>query len=190
MTLWQGIVSIILAIIAGISGTITFFVKRKDDMKEKDINKLIEDAVTEAKAEVYKELAKVSQERSQEGADRFNTHAEAIKQVNRQIEKNNEQIERLTEISTNVLESMESLGKVVKASAESQKNANYDRLLIVGKKILKVKQITLSEKTNLKQLYDSYKELQGMDPYIETLFEECMKLVPIPDDEKEMRDES
>ena len=183
MTLGQAIVSIILALIAGISSTITFFVKRKDDMKEKEINKLIDDALNLAKSELYKEIAKVSQERSQEGAERFNTHAESFKQVNRQIEENTKQIGELTEMSMNVLESMESLNKVVRASAESQRNANYDRLLIVGKKVLKSQRITLSEKTNFKQLYDSYKVLNGDDPYIETLHEECMKFTPVPDDE-------
>lgn len=184
MTLGQAIVSIILALIAGVSSTITFFVKRKDDMKEKDIQNRIDEAVNNAKSEIYKELATVSKARSDEGAERFKTHAESFKQVNKQIEENTKQIWELTTISKNVLVSMESLNKTVKASAESQRNANYDRLLIVGKKVLKVKQITLSEKTNLKQLYDSYKELEGQDPYIETLYEECMRLVPIPDDEK------
>ena len=184
MTLGQAIVSIILALIAGVSSTITFFVKRKDDMKEKEINKLIDDAVNLAKSEIYKELAKVSQERSQEGAERFKTHAESFKQVNKQIEENTKQIGELTEMSKNVLESMESLNKVVKASAESQRNSNYDRLLIVGKKVLKAQRITLSEKTNIKQLYDSYKELNGDDPYIETLHEECMKFTPVPDEDE------
>lgn len=183
MTLGQAIVSIILALIAGISSTITFFVKRKDDMKEKEINKLIDDAVNLAKSEIYKEIAKVSQERSQEGAERFKTHAESFKQVNRQIEENTKQIKELTEMSMNVIESMESLNKVVRASAESQRNSNYDRLLIVGKKVLKSQRITLSEKTNFKQLYDSYKDLNGDDPYIETLHEECMRFTPVPDDE-------
>lgn len=183
MTFWQGVVSIILAIIAGVSGTITFFVKRKDDMKENDIKKRIEDAVTEAKAEIYKELANVSQARSEEGANRFKIHAESIKQVNKQIEENTKQIGELTEMSKNVLESMDSLNKVVKASAESQRNSNYDRLLIVGKKVLKEQRITLSEKTNFKQLYESYKDLNGNDPYIETLHEEIMKFTPIPDNE-------
>lgn len=183
MTLGQAIVSIILALIAGISSTITFFVKRKDDMKEKEINKLIDDAVNLAKSEIYKEIAKVSQERSQEGAERFKTHAESFKQVNRQIEENTKQIKELTEMSMNVIESMDSLNTVVRASAESQRNSNYDRLLIVGKKVLKSQRITLSEKTNFKQLYDSYKDLNGDDPYIETLHEECMRFTPVPDDE-------
>ena len=183
MTLGQAIVSIILALIAGISSTITFFVKRKDDMKEKEINKLIDDAVNLAKSEIYKEIAKVSQERSQEGAERFKTHAESFKQVNRQIEENTKQIKELTEMSMNVFKSMESLNKAVRASAESQRNSNYDGLLIVGKKVLKSQRITLSEKTNFKQLYDSYKDLNGDDPYIETLHEECMRFTPVPDDE-------
>lgn len=183
MTLGQAIVSIILALIAGVSSTITFFVKRKDDMKEKDIQNRINEAVNNAKGEIYKELANVSKARSEEGAERFKTHAESFKQVNKQIEENTRQIGELTKISTNVLESMESMSKMVKTSAESQRNTNYDRILMVGKKILKAGQITLSEKTNLKQLYDSYKGLEGDDPYVETLYDECMKLRPIPDKE-------
>lgn len=184
MTLGQAIVSIILALIAGVSSTITFFVKRKDDMKENDIQNRIDSAVNKAKVEIYERLEKVSLERSQEGAERFNKHAEHFKQVNKQIEENTKQIGELTKISTSVLESMGSMSKMVKASAESQRNTNYDRILIVGKKVLDNQFITLSEKTNIKQLYESYKELQGSDPYVETLFEECMKLKPIPDKDK------
>lgn len=184
MTVLQAVVSIVVALIAGAGASLAFvqfLIKRKDEKEEKDIDKRIALAVTAAKDEVYKELSKVSAERSAEGAERFKTHAESFKAVNKQIEENTKQIGELTEISKNVLESMESLNKVVKASAESQRNSNYDRLLIVGKKVLNEQKITLSEKTNLKQLYESYKELQGNDPYIETLYEECKKLIPVPD---------
>lgn len=181
MTIWQGIVSIILALIAGISGTITFFVKRKDDMKEKNIDKLINDAVIATKAEIYEKLAKVSQERSDEGAERFRIHAESFKEVNKQIEENTKQIGELTEISKSTLETIRDLNTTVLASAESQRNAIYDRILIVGKKTLSEGQITLSDKTNIKQLYESYKKLKGNDPYINTLFDECSKLPLVAD---------
>lgn len=181
MTIWQGIVSIILALIAGISGTITFFVKRKDDMKEKNIDKLINDAVIATKAEIYEKLAKVSQERSDEGAERFRIHAESFKEVNKQIEENTRQIGELTEISKSTLETIRDLNTTVLASAESQRNAIYDRILIVGKKTLSEGQITLSDKTNIKQLYESYKKLKGNDPYINTLFDECSKLPLVAD---------
>lgn len=186
MTLWQGIVSIIVALIAGVGGTLTFvqfLIKRKDDKEKENIELKISDAVKVAKEELYKEIAKASEERSQEGADRFKIHAESIKHLYGQIDENTKQIGELTKISKDVLESMDSLRNVVKASAESQRNANYDRLLFIGKKVLKERQITISEKTNLKQLYDSYKELNGEDLYIDTLYDECMKLVPVPDDE-------
>lgn len=181
MTIWQGIVSIILALIAGVSTTITFFVKRKDDMKDKNINKLIDDAVIATKAEFYEKLAKVSQDRSEEGAERFRIHAESFKAVNKQIEENTKQIGELTEISKSVLETIGDLNTTVLASAESQRNAIYDRILIVGKKTLSEGQITLSDKTNIKQLYESYKKLKGNDPYINTLFDECSKLPLVAD---------
>jgi hypothetical protein len=181
MTLGQAIVSIILALIAGVSGTITFFVKRKDEKEEKNINKIVDDAVIATKAEIYKELAKVSQERSDEGAERFRIHAESFKEVNRQIKENTEQIGELTEISKNVLETIGDLNTTVLASAESQRNAIYDRILIVGKKVLSEGKITLSDKTNVKQLYDSYRKLKGNDPYIDTLYDECSKLPLVAD---------
>lgn len=182
MTWGQAILSIVLALIAGVSSTITFFVKRKDDMKEKDVQNRINEAVLSAKSEIYEKLNQISTERSEEGAERFKIHAESFKTVNKQIEENTKQIGELTEISKNVLESMESMNKMVKVSAEGQRNTTYDRILIVGKKILSSKKISLSEKTNLKQLYTSYKALQGHEPYIDTLYEECMKQELVGDD--------
>ena len=187
MTILEAVVTIVASIIAGAGGGfafLKFLIARKDKKEEKNTQSIVDEAVKKAKDEIYEELAKVSKERSEEGAERFNTHAETLKHVNRQIEENSKQIGELTEISKNVLISMESLNQLVKASAESQRNSNYDRLLIVGKKVLGLKRITLSEKTNIKQLYDSYKELQGNDAYIDTLYDECMKLSPVPDDER------
>lgn len=181
MTIWQGVVSIILALIAGISGTITFFVKRKDDQKKENVSKLIDDAVIATKAEIYEKLAQVSHERSEEGAERFKIHAKSFEEVNKQIEENTKQINELTEISKNVLETIGDLNTTVLASAESQRNAIYDRILIVGKKVLSTGQITLSDKTNIKQLYDSYRKLKGNDPYIDTLYDECTKLPLVAD---------
>lgn len=181
MTLGQAIVSIILALIAGVSSTITFFVKRKDDKKDKEINKLIDDAVVATKAEIYEKLTQVSQERSDEGAERFRIHAESFKEVNRQIKENTEQIGELTDITKKTLETIGTLNTTVLASAESQRNATYDRILIVGKKVLSDGKITLSDKTNIKQLYDSYKKLDGKDPYIDTLYDECTKLPLVAD---------
>lgn len=181
MTIWQGVVSIILALIAGISGTITFFVKRKDDQRKENVNKLIDDAVLATKAEIYEKLAQVSRDRSEEGAERFRIHAKSFDAVNKQIEENTKQINELTEISKNVLDTIGDLNTTVLASAESQRNAIYDRILIVGKKVLSTGQITLSDKTNIKQLYDSYRKLKGNDPYIDTLYDECTKLPLVAD---------
>lgn len=187
MTFWEGIVTIIGAALAGAGGGfgfIKFLVARKDKKEEKNTQTIVDKAIEEAKKEIYDKLSEVSMERSEEGANRFNLHAESLTRVNRQIAENSKQISELTEISKNVLTSMESMNRLVKASAESQRNANYDRLLIVGKKVLASKQITISEKTNIKQLYDSYKELMGSDAYIDTLYEECMRLTPVPDAER------
>ena len=79
-------------------------------------------------------------------------------------------------------DSMTSLTRLVTASAESQRTSNYDRLLFVANKVLKSGKMTITEKTNIKQLYNSWKDLQGNDPKIDTLYEECMKLTPIPDE--------
>ena len=185
------IVTIIVALIgmAGAScGTIfgyrQFLIKRQDEKEEKTMQSKIEDAVKDAKVEIYKELAKVSEERSQEGAIRFSTHAKALEEVNKQIDSNTKQINELTQITKNVLESMDALGKVVKASAESQRNANYDRILVVANRVLANKKMTITEKTNLKQLYNSWKDLNGEDAKVDTLYEECMKVEIIPDGER------
>ena len=58
-------------------------------------------------------------------------------------------------------------------------------MLVVAKKALKRGAITISEKTNLKQLYDSYTELQGTDPKIKTYYEDCLQLKSIPDEEED-----
>ena len=187
MTVLEAVVTIVASILAGAGGGfgfLKFLMTRKDKKEEKNTQTIVDKAVEEAKKEIYAKLEAVSKERSEEGAERFNTHADALKNVNRQISENSKQIGELTEITKNVLASMESINSLVRASAESQRNSNYDRLLIVGKKVLASRQITISEKTNIKQLYDSYKELQGSDAYIDTLYEECMKLAPVPDAER------
>ena len=67
-----------------------------------------------------------------------------------------------------------------------KKSNNYDRILLVGKNVLKNQRITLAEKTNLKQLYNSWvdfhEENEKLDPKITTLYDECMKFTPIPDE--------
>lgn len=185
MTILQAIISVIVALIAGAGGAfgfLQFMIKRKDEKEENDVQKRIDEAVLKAKTEMLDELSKVSKARSDEGAERFNTHKVAINEVIRQTEENSKQIGELTSLTKNVLQNMASLNQVVTISAESQKNNNYDRLLIVVSKILKSKRMTISDKTNLKQLYTSWKALKGEDPKMDTMYEECMKLEPILDE--------
>lgn len=189
MTLSQAIVAICVAIVgtAGATfGFIQFLIKRKDDKEENSIQKKIKDAVEKVKKEMQDELDLVSKARSLEGKERFEAHAASIIEINKQIKENSAQISELTTISKNVLESMDSLSKVVRASAESQRNSNYDRILMVANKVLKNRQITITEKTNLEQLYNSWRDLHGendkLDPKIVTMYKECMKMAPVPDD--------
>ena len=83
-------------------------------------------------------------------------------------------------------ESLTSLTSMAKMSAESQRNNTYDRILMVANKVLKSRTITITEKTNLKQLYSSWQDFhregEKLDPKIVTIYEECMKLTPIPDE--------
>ena len=72
--------------------------------------------------------------------------------------------------------------KTAEESAESQCNSNYDRLLFVTNKVLKSGRMTISDKTNLKQLYSSWKDLGGRDAKMDTLYEECIKITPTQDD--------
>lgn len=193
MTPLQAFVTVLCALIA-VAGVITsailgykqFSIKRNDELQEKAVQKRIDEAVAKAKEEMLMELEKVSMARSEEGAERFNKHAASIVEINRQIEQNSKQISELTSISKNVLESMDSLNKVVRASADSQKNSNYDRILFVTNKVLKSQKITITDKTNLKQLYESWVALHGenepLDPKIMTMYEECMKFTPVPDE--------
>ena len=196
MTKEQMIVAIVVAII-GVIGTsigsvfayLQFAVKRKDEKEEKDVIKLITIQVEEAKKEMQEKLDAVSVARSLEGKDRFDTHAAAIKEINDQIRANSKQIGELTALTKTQMgkmdvftESISSLNKVIEVSAESQRNSNYDRILMVANKALKNNKITITEKTNLTQLYESYGKLGGIDPKIRTLYVECEKLPTVPDE--------
>lgn len=189
MTPLQAIITVVVAII-GLTGTSIgsilaykqFMLKRKDEKEEKDIQRMIDEAVEKAKKEMMEELNKGLYQRGEEGRERFEINSKAI-------EENTAQIGELTSIVKNQVakidlfaESMSALSSVVKATAESQKNSNYDRLIIVTNKILKSGKMTITDKTNLKQLYESWKELKGEDPKMDTMYEECMRLTPIPDD--------
>ena len=205
MTWLQACVTILVALIGGsVSAIIShkqFLLKRQDEKEEKTLQKQIDDSIDKAmgrfiaecgeigdaqikkaKDEVRQEFEEGLKMRGQEGKERFDINS-------KQIAENTEMIKELLEIQKSqaekfdiLAESMTTLNKVVMASAESQRNSNYDRILIVANKALKSGIITITEKTNLKQLYQSWKDLGGSDPKIETIFEECKKLTPVPDE--------
>ena len=148
-------------------------------------------AIRQTQDDLEKKLEAGLKDRGEEGKKRFETHAAAISEINEQIKANSQQIAELTELTKTQIqnqagftESLAALNRVVAASAESQCNANYDRLLIVTNKVLKSGKMTVSDKTNIKQLYNSWKELGGKDPTgkMETMYEECMGMALTVDD--------
>ena len=196
MTLLQAIVSIIVALIAGTTGGglvfAKFMIERKDKLEADSLQKRIDEAIAEAKKEMQVKLDVVSKERSLEGKNRFETHAAAIEEINAQIKANSKQIGELTELTkqqvvtmSEFAESLTSLNKMAKRSSESQRNNTYDRILMVANKALTNQKITITEKTNLKQLYNSWEDFhdegEKKDPKIVTIYEECMKLPLVPD---------
>ena len=205
MTWTQAIVTLLVAILGGVGSSFfsyrQYVLKRKDEKEEKTIQKQIDtsidkamgrfivqcgeigdEQIKKAKEEVRAEFEEGLKMRGEEGKERFDINS-------KQISENTAMIKEILAIQKDqaekfdlLAESMTSLNKVVMASAESQRNSNYDRLLFVANKVLKSGKLTITEKTNLKQLYNSWKDLSGIDPKIDTLYEECMKLTPIPDE--------
>ena len=205
MTWLQAIVTFLVALVSGsVSAIIShrqFLLKRQDEKEEKSVQKQIDtsidkamddfiarcgeigdEQIEKAKKEVRKEFEEGLLMRGKEGKERFDINS-------KQIAENTEMIKEILVIQKEqaekfdiLAESMTALNKVVMASAESQRNSNYDRLLFVANKVLKSGKMTISEKTNIKQLYNSWKDLSGVDPKIDTLVEECLKIVPIPDE--------
>ena len=177
------IVTIIVALIGMVGasvGTIfgyrQFMIKRKDEKEERNVQKLIEEAIEKTRKEMRDEFYQGLQDRENTGRERFEINSEAIKENSEQIGKLVGLVEnQITKIDA-FAESMTSLNKVVKATAEAQRNTNYDRFLTVASKVLREGNISITDKTNLKQLYTSWKDLDGNDPKIDTMYEECMKL--------------
>ena len=186
----QIIVTIVVAVIgvigtsaASVFGFLQFWLKRRDEKDEEVLRKMIAKMISEADDRLRGEFNGGLQEREETGRKRFETNSKAI-------EENTEQIAKLTELVADQVkkidlftDSMTTFSKVLKASAESQRNSNYDRILMVANTILRKQKITITEKTNLEQLYNSWTELDGKDAKITTLYHECMKLPTIPDDE-------
>lgn len=197
MTFLQAIVSIVVALIAGTTGGglvfTKFMIERRDKLEADSIQKRIDEAVKKAEERMQEKLDAVSTARSLEGKTRFETHAAAIQEINEQIKANSQQIGELTALSKAQInkmdvftESMASLTKMARMSAESQRSNTYDRILMVANKVLKNQKITITEKTNLKQLYSSWEDFHAegekKDPKIVTIYEECMKLTLVPDE--------
>lgn len=139
-------------------------------------------AIREVQDEFIKKLDDGLKARGDEGKERFEINSQAI-------EKNTKQISELTDLvkdqigkMTSLADSITKLSEVATISAMSQRNANYDRILIVANGVLKAGKITINQKTNLRQLYKSWKALKGEDEKIDTLYEECINLPIIPDE--------
>lgn len=177
------IVTIVVALIGmvgasagSIFGYRQFLLKRQDEKEANNIQALIDEAVRMAKAEMQEEFNQGLQERENTGRERFAINSEAIQENSAQIGKLVGLVENQILKMDNFAESMTALNRVVKATAEAQRNTNYDRFLTVASKVLIQGEISITEKTNLKQLYTSWKDLDGRDPKIDTMYEEAMKL--------------
>ena len=191
----QIIVTIVVAIIGVIGTSIgggfafaQFLIKRKDEKEENTIQKKIQEEVEKAKQEVRAEFEKGLIMRGEEGRERFEINSKQIEANTNQLAENGKQIEEILGIVKNqaeqqtlMTESITSINSMLTVTAEAQRNSNYDRLLMVANKIIKSNTMTITDKTNLKQLYKSWKELKGEDPKVDTMYEECMKLTPTLD---------
>lgn len=190
MTREQVIVAIVVALIGAIGAALgggfafaQFLIKRKDEKEANNVQHLIDEAVEKAKREMHEEFMKGLQEREQTGLQRFNINSE-------QITKNTEQIAEILDILKGTAEkydtmvdTLSSLNKVSKACAEGVRSTLYDKICVVAKKALRRKAITVSEKTNIHQLYMSYTELQGENDKAETYHNECMRLDIVEDED-------
>jgi len=150
-------------------------------------------AIRQVRDELMEKFEQGLKATDDEGKERFEINSRQIQENSKQLSENSKQIEALVRIVklqaekneskfTALADSLTSLNKMVLVSAESQCNSNYDRLLFVTNKVLKSARMTISDKTNLKQLYTSWKDLGGKDAKMDTLYEECMKMTPIQDE--------
>lgn len=150
-------------------------------------------AIRQVRDEFMEKLEEGLKATEDEGKEMFEINSRQIQENSRQLSENSKQIEALVSLVkgqaerndakfATLTDTLTSLNKMALISAESQCNSNYDRLLFVTNKVLKSGQLTISDKTNLKQLYTSWKDLGGKDAKMDTLYEECMKIAPIPDE--------
>jgi hypothetical protein len=148
-----------------------------------DCGEIGDRAILRVRDEFMKSLEEGLEARGKEGKERFELNSHQIEANSKQLAENSKQIEEILGIVKSqavkydaMADSLTALNKVVASSAEAQCNSNYDRLLIVTNKVLKSGKMTISDKTNIKQLYSSWKELGGKDPTgkMDTMYEECM----------------
>lgn len=193
MTLLQAVIAIIVAIV-GSTGTtlgfVQFLIKRKDEKEENSVHKQIDEAIKEAKTEVYEKLTEGLFQRGEEGRERFEINSKQIEKNTTQIgeiltivRKQTEQYDAMVQSLTTLNASVSTLNTQFGACAEGVNSNLYDKISIVAKKALKRKAITTTEKTNLRQLWESYTKLGGSDETLKTYYEECGKLETINDDE-------
>lgn len=158
-----------------------------------DFGILEDKAIHKVREEILKKLEEGLKATDDEGKERFEINSRQIQENSKQLSENSRQIETLVGIVklqaerndakfAALTDSLTSINKMVLVSAESQCNSNYDRLLFVTNKVLKSGRMTISDKTNLKQLYSSWKDLGGRDAKMDTLYEECIKITPTQDD--------
>jgi hypothetical protein len=195
MTLLQAIVTVIVALIGSLTGTFAFaqfLIKRKDDKEERDIQKMIDSSVQKSKEEVQKELqeglemfGEDDRKRSEANSEAIHKNTEMIKEIIQIQKDTNEKFDKLANSLTILSEATAINSKMVKTCAEGIRSSNYDKILLVANKALKRHAITISEKANLIQLYQSWKDLSGQDPRIQVYYDDCIKLPSIPDEENE-----
>ena len=154
-----------------------------------DCGEIGDRAILRVQEELQEEIKKGLEMRGEEGKKRFEVNSRQIEANSKQLAENSKQIEEILGIVRGqttkydlMAESLTSLNKVAAATAEAQCNSNYDRLLIVTNKVLKSAHMTISDKTNLMQLYDSWKVLGGKDAKMDTMYNECMKIPPVLDE--------
>lgn len=193
MTREQMIVSIVIALIGLVGAAagggfafVQFMIKRKDENNEEALRKMIAKMISEADDRLRGEFNDGLTQRENTGKERFDINSRQIEENTKQLAENSKQIEEILGIVKGQAEryeamadSLTALNKVAAATAEAQCNSNYDRLLMVTNKVLKSGKLTISDKTNIKQLYKSWKELGGKDPTgnMDTMYEECMGMV-------------
>lgn len=149
-------------------------------------DKAISDVVDKMREEFQEGL----QLRSEEGRQRFEANSKQIVENTAQIgeiltivRKQTEQYDAMVQSLTTLNESVSTLNTQFVACADGVNSNLYDKISIVAKKALKRKAITTTEKTNLRQLWESYKKLGGTDETLRTYYEECGKLETINDEE-------